>query len=97
MASARGNGNGNNDEPGPAVTATIIQGRDPQSEGLIRSALARIEAGAPITVTIMGLTRDGDAAATALQQLLDRAEQDNRKVSCVVDGPLGYVIGYATE
>jgi hypothetical protein len=95
MASARGNGR--DDEPGVTPTATIIEGRDPQSEGLIRSALARIEAGAPITVTIMGLTRDGDAAATALQQLLDRAEQDNRKVSCVVDGPLGYVIGYATE
>jgi hypothetical protein len=95
MASARGNGR--DDEPGVTPTATIIEGRDPQSEGLIRSALARIEAGAPITVTIMGLTRDGDAAATALQQLLDRAEQDNRKVSCVVDGPIGYVIGYATE
>jgi hypothetical protein len=95
MASARGNGR--DDEPGVTPTATIIEGRDPQSEGLIRSALARIEAGAPITATIMGVTRDGDAARIAFEQLLARAEQDNRKVSCVVDGPLGYVIGYATE
>jgi hypothetical protein len=97
MASSRGNGNGNNEEPGVTPTATIIEGRDPQSEGRLRSAIARAEAGAPITVTIMGVTRDGEVARQALIALLARAEQDNRKVFCDIDGANGYIIGYATE
>lgn len=94
MASAREN-NGKDDEVGAEMTYII--GRDPQSEGLIRSALARIKGGSTISVTIMGTTQTGLIAELALRALLARAEQDGRKVSCTVDGANGYVIGYATE
>ena len=75
----------------------IERGRDAVAEARLRAALARANSGFPITITIMDTTRSGEPARVAVQALLARSEQDDRKASFTSRGPDDHIIGYATE
>lgn len=78
-------------------TRVRVIGRDVVAEARLRAAVARANGGFPITVTIMDLTRGGEAARLAARALLDRSEQDDRKIAFTSRGNDDHIIGYAAE